>query len=154
MARWVVFVVLASALLFVGVEFLTRDQLAKKRLIFPNGEALTVEIADTVEDQNQGLSGRTQLGGDEGMLFVFPTERTMRFWMRDTNIPLSIGFFDKNKTLMSTRDMEPQALVPGTRQFEIYHSNRPGLFALEVNQGWFRDNEIVPGMTFELSEPD
>jgi len=40
--------------------------------------------------------GRKQLGDSEGMLFIFETEDYHSFWMKNTLIPLSIAFADKD----------------------------------------------------------
>jgi uncharacterized membrane protein (UPF0127 family) len=41
-----------------------------------------------------GLMFRESLGEDEGMLFLFPTERHNSCWMHNTLIPLDMFFVD------------------------------------------------------------
>src|ERR1700733_11342973 len=55
---------------------------------------LDVEVADTDELRERGLMGREKLKDDEGMIFIFESAQPQGFWMRNTLIPLSIGFFD------------------------------------------------------------
>jgi uncharacterized membrane protein (UPF0127 family) len=98
---------------------------------------LSIEIADTAEERNIGLSGRDSLAEDAGMLFVFQ-QRSNGFWMKDTTIPLSVAFIDTCGEIVAIADMEPLSL-------ELVNPREPYSFGLEVNQGWFRRNAIGVG---------
>lgn len=87
--------------------------------------------------------GRKNLNENEGMLFVFPKKEILHFWMKNTLIPLSIGFFDENQKLIEILDME----LP-SQSLKTYKSQLPSLYALEVPQGWFHDRKITLGMKF------
>ena len=113
------------------------------------GDAIvTVEIADTLFSQNRGLMGRTELPSDHGMLFVYDKPDILSFWMRNTLIPLSIGFFDEDKTLIKIDDMTPP--LSKSCPLRLYKSPAPAQYALEVPKGWFKDHKIAPGMKFTL----
>ena len=51
---------------------------------------LIAEIAETDEEQSEGLMNRPALAKDSGMLFIFEEGSSPCFWMKDTQIPLSI----------------------------------------------------------------
>lgn len=51
---------------------------------------IAVEIVDTKEEVEKGLSGRLSMGEKEGMLFVFPVMGQYSFWMKDMNFPIDI----------------------------------------------------------------
>ena len=110
-----------------------------------DGEAarLRVEIADTAEERQVGLSGRSSLDRDAGMLFV--TEGHLGFWMKDTLIPLSVAFLSECGEVLAIANMEPQSL-------EIHNTARPYSFGLEVNGGWFAANGIEVGDDVELPD--
>ncbi|MES2272581.1 MAG: DUF192 domain-containing protein, partial [Chlamydiota bacterium] len=57
-------------------------------------QILTVELADTEVSITHGLMGRKTLRPGYGMLFVYKKPQILSFWMKNTLIPLSIGFFD------------------------------------------------------------
>ncbi|EOQ87848.1 hypothetical protein LEP1GSC202_2054 [Leptospira yanagawae serovar Saopaulo str. Sao Paulo = ATCC 700523] len=97
---------------------------------------LKLEIANTPSTRATGLMYRTKLGEDEGMLFVFPKPEYLNFWMKNTLIPLSIGYFSEDMRLLESFDMKPNQTE------EVYNSRKPAMYALEVNQGWFAKHKI------------
>lgn len=124
----------------------------RTRTIELAGQILQVEIADQPETRNRGLMGRQELNEGEGMLFIFPKAEYLRFWMKNTLIPLSIGFFNANKKLLNILDMDPPA--PGSQSYLIYKSKAPAVYALEVPQGWFQKHQIRPGAKFSFLDQD
>jgi hypothetical protein len=50
--------------------------------------AFTVEIAETEAERAQGLMFRSRLAPDAGMLFIYPADRRLSMWMKNTLIPL------------------------------------------------------------------
>ena len=109
------------------------------------GDSLVkVEIADTPQSREKGLSGREHLKADHGMLFVFDYLRKQGFWMKDTHIPLSIAFISADGKILQIEQMEPLDLHPVA-------SHSPIRYALEVNKGFFQENGITVGMRVDLS---
>ena len=96
---------------------------------------LNTEVADEPGERAQGLMNRQSLPDDAGMLFVWPTDTESSFWMRDTVIPLSIAFVTAGGVIIDIQDMEPLSE-------ERINAPRPYRFAVEVNQGWFGDNDV------------
>jgi len=96
------------------------------------------EVANTFETRAQGLMFRKSLGANEGMLFVFPQPDTHCMWMKNTLIPLSVAFIDRNGRIVSISEMLPQT--------ETSHcAKAPADYALEMNRGWFASKKIKPG---------
>lgn len=108
-----------------------------------NGVSLQAEVARTGQQRYMGLSFRTELADNAGMLFVYEREQPLVFTMRNTLLPLSIAFVSESMEILEILDMNvgPNQLFP---------SQRPARFALEVNQGWFERNGIKPGMRLSL----
>ncbi|MBW7857600.1 MAG: DUF192 domain-containing protein [Leptonema sp. (in: Bacteria)] len=96
-----------------------------------------VEVAATPETRERGLMYRAKLDDNQGMLFVFAEEHTLVFWMKNTLIPLDIGFFDAQGLLLSVERMKPD------NGATTYRSPSAALYALEMNQGWFDKNNIL-----------
>ena len=99
-----------------------------------------VEVADDMDEMRKGLMGRTALAEDAGMLFVYPEERELSFWMRDTLIPLSIAFLDGEGRIVDIQDM--RALDD---TLPHYTSAEPARYALEVNKGFFDERGVEVG---------
>lgn len=118
------------------------------RKISVGGKSLVVEIADTDVRRAHGLMFRQSLGADDGMLFVFDDEKTRAFWMRNTRIPLSIAYIDKNKKIVDIQDMQP-ALDSDPNPLQ-YPSRQPAMYALEMNLGWFARNNVKVGDALKL----
>ncbi len=72
-----------------------------------DGRELGVAVADTPALRSQGLMGVTDLGGLDGMLFVFEGSTDAGFWMKDTLIALDIVFFDAGGGFVDRFTMEP-----------------------------------------------
>jgi uncharacterized membrane protein (UPF0127 family) len=105
------------------------------------------EVADTDAEQTRGLSGRSSLGRDAGMAFVFDRPVRMAFWMKDTQIPLSIAFWDGNGRIEAILDMPP---CPGD-PCPTYRPDQPFIGALEVNAGFFARNGVREGDRIEFA---
>lgn len=108
------------------------------RTITINGKKLKAKVATTPREEARGLMYDEVLGDDEAMLFEYPSERGLSFWMKNTKIPLSIAFIQKDGTVSEIRDMKPFDL-------DSVKSAKPAKWALEVNQGWFSKNNVKVG---------
>jgi len=106
---------------------------------------LMVEIADDPREQTRGLMERTALGEDRGMLFVYPDEEVLSFWMKNTLIPLSIAFIGSDGRIVDLQDMKPLDDDP-----PHYVSAEPARYALEVNKGYFEKHGIKVGDRADL----
>lgn len=106
-------------------------------LYFDNGAVLGgVPVARTAAQQARGLSHRDDAG--PGMLFTYSSPEPRIFRMRDTRIPLTIGFFAADGELFAVEDMEPHS--------DTYHfSLAPALDALELAPGQFEAHGLAVG---------
>jgi len=112
------------------------------------GHSLIVEVAGTPADRECGLSHRNSLPAGCGMLFVFPTSRPLVFWMKNTQVPLSIAFLDEKGVVVGIEKMEPLQVR------KLYRSPCPARYALEVNQGWFETHGVSVGNPAEIQIPE
>jgi uncharacterized membrane protein (UPF0127 family) len=106
-----------------------------------NGQkTIHVELAKTHAERQKGLMFRDNLEVDSGMLFIFPAEKILKFWMKDTIIPLDILFFDKDGRFINKIVNVP----PLTLTNRV--SARPAIYVLEVignsSETWNLGREI------------
>ncbi len=105
---------------------------------------INAEIASTPEQHSQGLMYRTSMSEDEGMLFVFDTERVLSFWMKNTYIPLDMIFIDSEHVIIDiNHNAQPEDTVPFT-------SSAAALYVLEVNGGFCVAENINVGDSVEF----
>lgn len=109
-----------------------------------NGKTYILEVAKTPDQHETGLMRRRSLGEDEGMLFVFDQQRILKFWMKNTLIDLDIGYFDKFGRLIEVQQMQSVG-ESYTGPLTSYPSAKPARYAIEMNKGWFKKNNINTG---------
>jgi uncharacterized membrane protein (UPF0127 family) len=103
---------------------------------------ISAEVAATQADREQGLMYRASLGPNEGMLFVFDEIAFHCFWMKNTEIPLSIAYLDDNGVVTDVQEMAAET--------EDNHCpTSGGRYALEMAKGWYTANGIKPGMQLQ-----
>jgi len=106
---------------------------------------IQLQLALTPEERNKGLMFRDRLPLNHGMCFVFERGEGRGFWMRNTRIPLDIGYFDSSGKLLETYAMYPYD------ETSITSKSQDVLIAVEMNQGWYAKNKITPGAQLDLS---
>ena len=110
---------------------------------------IQVELAVTPAQHEKGLMYRDGLEKDHGMLFVFPTEQNLSFWMKNTYIDLSIAYVDKNLKIVDIQEMKATTPVE-TKEPPVYPSKKPAQYALEMTKEWFRKSNIKVGQSLKL----
>ena len=142
LARGIEGIIFILFLLWISIA---HSQSLLKIPLYIKSREISVEVAKTPEERAHGLMGRKDLGKDEGMLFVFETEDYHGFWMKDTHVPLSIAFIDKECRIVRITDMKPRTL-------ESHISPQPILYALEMKRGWFSIHGIKVGDMVKFSK--
>ncbi len=92
-----------------------------------DGVAFGPELAMTSAERSVGLMHRRRAPAD-GMLFVFPQDSTGGFWMKNTLVPLTIVFFDRDGKRVRKLSMTPCV----TDSCRVYSPGRSYRFALEL----------------------
>jgi uncharacterized membrane protein (UPF0127 family) len=102
-------------------------------------QELAAEIARAPQELATGMMFRTNMAPNEAMLFLLPVPGQASFYMRNTIIPLSCAYIDGEGTILEVHDMKPKD------ETSILSASSNIQFVLEVNQGWFKQNQIAPG---------
>ncbi|HEX2538811.1 MAG TPA: DUF192 domain-containing protein [Pseudolabrys sp.] len=99
----------------------------------------TVEIADTEAAREKGLMYRKSLPPGQGMLFDFHSDQPVRFWMKNTYIPLDMIFIRSDGRILNiAENTTPMS------ENEV-PSAGPVQAVLEVRGGTARKLGIAPG---------
>ena len=72
-------------------------------------KSFVIEVADTSAAREVGLMYRDSMPSDHGMIFVFSSDQTNPFWMKNTRIPLDIVYVDADAHVIAVRPMRPYA---------------------------------------------
>ncbi len=137
-------VLILSAILFFTGENITviAPQEPSTPSLSVNGHIVNLEIADTEQKRNEGLSNRDNLLQNSGMLFVFDTPGEYVFWMKEMKFPLDFIWLNGNKIVQINENIpapstgEPPAVI---------RPDYPVDKVLEVNAGFIKSAAVKIG---------
>lgn len=98
-----------------------------------------VEIAREPEERERGLMFRRTLAADAGMIFIYPAEGRLSFWMKNTYIPLDMIFINDAMRIVGIIE-NAQPLTLDARGVDV-----PARFVLEVNAFFSHRHGIMQG---------
>lgn len=103
--------------------------------------AFCTEIVSDAAALKKGLMHRTSLNPTAGMLFLFDPPREVRFWMKNTLIPLDMLFIDTDGRIVAiAHRTEPGSL-------RLFGPREPVSAVLEINGGLSEQLGIGAGDT-------
>ena len=118
-------------------------------ITYDNHQQLSVALARTTVEHQQGLSGCSSLPPGQGMYFIFLVKTDISFWMKDMKIPIDIVWLSDNKVIGITSTLppptSPQAVLP------LYPAPAPVDAVLEIGAGEAQKLNIHQGSTLEIS---
>ncbi len=126
---------------------------APSKIVSVNGREVKVEVADTDEKRQKGLSGRTSLPENTGMLFVFnPQDVKPVFWMKDTLIALDIIWINDNKVVKVDVNVQPPKEGTPESALVRYTPSMPIDYVLEVPANYTIIHSTQVGDPVDLSK--
>jgi uncharacterized membrane protein (UPF0127 family) len=109
-------------------------------------EEMIAEVCRSAVQIHTGMMFRTNLPENEGMLFVFPQPYQASFYMRNTVVPLSCAYLDREGTILEIHPLEPLSENPVSAATDQVQ------FVLETRQGWFDRHGITTGAVVTTSQ--
>jgi len=109
---------------------------------------IEVEVVNTAQTTQQGLSGRDQIGSD-GLLFVFNQKSYQQFWMKKMKFDLDIIWLEDLRVVDITSNV-PHPHLPAD-SLRIYSPKVPVNGVLEVPGGTVQRWQLKIGDTFDYS---
>ncbi len=113
-------------------------------------EHVKVEIARTPPERERGLMYRQKLEAGRGMIFLFEKpEPHMKFWMKNTYIPLDMIFISPEKRVVYVEE-NAEPLTTTSRGPDEEETQ----FVLEVPGGWARAHGVERGVAVKFVDID
>lgn len=113
-----------------------------------DNHTFNVQVQTTLAQQEQGLSGKTSLPQNQGMLFVFKTADRYAFWMKEMKFPLDIIFISNGKIVSISEDT-PIPTTANENNLPVYVPPSPVNQVLEINAGISKLNGFHTGDTVD-----
>ena len=130
---------LKKVLLFLVISASVIGWLNQSHRLSVGSTIIDVEIADTETKRAEGLSNRTSIADQSGMLFIFPQPGRYSFWMKDMNFSLDFIWIRSGLVVQLSRNIHPiqppVTLAP----------DQPVDQVLEVPAGFINKNGIKVG---------
>ena len=126
----------------------------KTKLAFPDGKTILANVVDTPASRETGMMCLTKVKPDYGMLFVFPQEMDLNFWMKNTLLSLDIVWIGADKKVTVIHDHMKKSTV-NTPDSEVAVAGGRGEYVLELPAGAAKRHGLKPGdqLVFEAKIP-
>jgi len=111
-------------------------------------EPIQFEVVTTAAAQERGLGGRASIPENYGMLFVFPEDENVGFWMKDMLVPIDIIWLSDTGAILGIED----SLSPSTYP-QAYYPPQPVKYVLETKAGEARRQGWAIGSMVPLPAP-
>jgi uncharacterized membrane protein (UPF0127 family) len=106
-----------------------------------------LEVADTPDLRERGLMYRKALDASRGMVFVFPADEVLSFWMKNTHVPLDMVFVESTGRVAGVVE-DARPLTLDARTIGV-----PSRYVVELNSRVARAKGIGPGATVAFEPP-
>ncbi len=138
-----------AALIVLALAIFLRNSStdSPKWTLLADGKTIQLEIADSEATRRQGLSDRTSLPENSGMLFIFPTKSFEGFWMKDMHFPLDMVWLDENFRVVTIAENISPETYP-----KVFYPTEKALYVLEINAGLARQLKIVPNSILQIEK--
>lgn len=110
---------------------------------------LEIEIAADRDSRERGLSGRTNVPDDYGMLFVFDEPQQPAFWMKDMLVSIDMIWVSDNGTIVGIEHAVSPATFPS-----VFYPPVPVRYVLETRAGYAKDHGWEVGTQLPLPIPE
>jgi len=117
----------------------------QRMVVWAPRAVLSLEVADTYAERERGLMERRTLPPDTGMLFVFAHDGLVKFWMKDTLVPLDMVFIGADGRVRSIAANVP-TVSPTLTDVFIPRERGRAQYVIELAAGEAAKAGIVPGV--------
>ena len=97
-----------------------------------NNTKFELEVAKSLSQKSRGLSERSAMCQNCGMIFVYTNEGTYPFWMKDTLISLDMIWVNNKGIVTDIITAVPEPNTPITK-LTLYQNTKPAQYIIELN---------------------
>ena len=157
------FVIVAGGVALSGIgappatdESVISDGEPTHQVVFENGRGepvgvFNVWVAETRQEQVQGLSGTDALPKETGLLFAYDEEAAERaIVMREMNYPIDVVFIDGSGTVTTVHSATPEL---GSAEADLTHYTGRARWILELPHQAAERHTITPGTSVRITGP-
>lgn len=110
------------------------------------GQAYNIELAITPVEQATGLMYRKEwTEKSQGMLFINKTPRQVSFWMKNTYLPLTMYYLDKNFNILEINHpipLDENGVISKSDQVQYIFELNPKL-EIQVTKNWKEFSKLL-----------
>ena len=129
-----ILIIIASILIYLKIK--PQDQNPKLTI---NNITIAIEIKNTPEERQQGLSNREKLPENQGVLFIFNQPAQHSFWMKNMLFDLDFIWIKDNKVV----DLTENVPAPKNNQPPVsIKPKSPVDKVLEINAGFIKKHNL------------
>jgi uncharacterized protein len=121
-------------------------------LTLPSGDKIRVAIVDNPTTREIGLMCVTKMPKNYGMLFVFPQDMYLNFWMKNTLVPLDILWIGADKRITVIHEKLHESTVE-TPDDKVVTAGGKGQYVLELASGEAARRKLKTGDLLKFSTP-
>lgn len=107
-----------------------------------NNHTFKLYVARTTKEKEVGLSEKTSLPEDFGMLFVFEKPGFYSFWMKNMKFGIDIIYINKGEVVTIYKNLVPEK---SNKEALLYNPEEPADMVLEINAGLSQKYNLKKG---------
>lgn len=140
------FIIVIVTAIIIFTLFINREKYSDNIEAIIGGQKYYLEVAQTDESREKGLSGRNELCLNCGMFFPFQISGKYPFWMKDTHIPLDIIWLNSKFQIVKI------ITAIDTDSEKIYTNKKFAKYAIELNANESFKLGLNIGDTIQISK--
>ena len=128
--------ILVLFLIITLILFLNSFQKKKQGQVCFKNYCFEVKIARTIAQRAKGLMFREKIENNQGMLFVFKSEKKYSFWMKNVSFPLDIIWLNADKKVVF---ISPSTQPCNNSECVAIKPTTKAQYVLEINKGLVKE---------------
>lgn len=134
-------IILVLGLVGTAAYFVLEPKLRPHVTLHMGDAVFSAQVVKSDPERTKGLSGRSGLGPDEAMLFVFDSDSKWSIWMKDMRFPIDIVWLDKDKKVVHIVKNVPPESYP----YESFAPMENARYVVEFAAGTVHKKTITIG---------